>query len=105
MLHNREVPIAGPEFGPMNEGRPMLIVQALYGLRSSRARWRDHLASTIRTMGFTACLADADVWLRKNAKQNGSEYYEYLLVYLDDILVVSHDPQSVMDTLSEHYTL
>jgi Reverse transcriptase (RNA-dependent DNA polymerase) len=85
--------IAGPEFGPTNEGRPVLIVRALYGLRSSGARWRDHLASTIRTMGFSACLADADVWLRKNAKPN------------TDILVVSHDPQSVMDTLSEHYTL
>jgi hypothetical protein len=55
--------------------------------------------------GVLACLADADVWLRKNAKPNGSEYYAYLLVYVDDILVVSHDPQSVMDTLSEHYTL
>jgi hypothetical protein len=56
-------------------------------------------------MGFSACQADADVWLRKNAKPNGSEYYEYLLVYVDDILVVSHNTQSVMDTLSEHYTL
>jgi Reverse transcriptase (RNA-dependent DNA polymerase) len=97
--------IAGPEFSPMNEGRPVLIVRALYGLRSSGARWRDHLALTIRTMGFSACLADADVWLRKNAKPNGSEYYEYLLVYVDNILVVSHNPQSVMDTLSENYTL
>jgi Reverse transcriptase (RNA-dependent DNA polymerase) len=44
--------IAGPEFGPTNEGQPVLIVRALYGLRSSGARWRDHLASTIRTMGF-----------------------------------------------------
>jgi hypothetical protein len=47
--------IAGPELGPTNEGRPVLIVRALYGLRSSGARWRDHLASTIRTMGFSAC--------------------------------------------------
>jgi hypothetical protein len=27
--------IAGPEFGPENEGRPVLITRALYGLRSS----------------------------------------------------------------------
>jgi Reverse transcriptase (RNA-dependent DNA polymerase) len=96
---------AGPEFGSTNEGRPVLIVRALYGLRSSGARWRDHLASTIRTMGFSACLAEADVWLRRNVKPGGAEYYEYLLVYVDDILVVSHDPQAVMDTLSKHYTL
>ena len=35
---------AGPEFGPANQGRPVLIVRALYGLKSSGARWRDHMA-------------------------------------------------------------
>jgi Reverse transcriptase (RNA-dependent DNA polymerase) len=97
--------IAGPEFGPDNEGRPVLIVRALYGLRSSGARWRDHLAETIRKMGFVACLADGDVWLRPNAKPGGDSYYEYVLVYVDDILAISHDPQAIMDNLSKHYTL
>jgi hypothetical protein len=46
--------IAGPEFGPDNEGRPILITGAIYGLRSSRERWRDHLADTIGRMGFSA---------------------------------------------------
>ena len=49
--------IAGPEFGPDNVGRPVLIVRALYGLRSSGARWRDHLASTLRDAGLK------DAWL------------------------------------------
>jgi hypothetical protein len=39
--------IAGPEFGPKIEVRPVLISRALYGLMSSGARWRDHLADTI----------------------------------------------------------
>jgi hypothetical protein len=56
-------------------------------------------------MGFKACLSDADAWLRENLKSCGSEYYEYILVYDDDVLVVSHDPQQVMDDLSKHYTL
>jgi hypothetical protein len=34
--------IAGQEFGANNVGRPVKIVRALYGLRSSGARWRDH---------------------------------------------------------------
>jgi Reverse transcriptase (RNA-dependent DNA polymerase) len=55
--------ITGPEFGQDKVGRPVLIVQALYGLRSSGARWMDHLAETIRTMRFRACLADPDVWM------------------------------------------
>jgi hypothetical protein len=63
--------IAGPEFGPDNEGRPVLIVQALYDLRSSGARWRDHLFDTIRTMGIKACLGDPNAWLRLNVSHAG----------------------------------
>jgi hypothetical protein len=58
--------ITGPEFGPNNEGRLVLIVRALYGLRSSGARWQDRLADTIRTMVFKACLGDPNEWLREN---------------------------------------
>jgi hypothetical protein len=56
-------------------------------------------------MGFSACLADGDVWLRPAIKPGGTQYYEYILVYVDDILAISLDPQIIMDTLSEHYTL
>jgi hypothetical protein len=97
--------IVGPEFGPDNEGRPVLISRALYRLRSSGARWRDHLADTIRSMGLSACLADGDVWLRSAIKPDGAQYYEHILVYVDDILAISVDPQSIMNTLSEHYTI
>ena len=39
--------IAGLEFGSKNVGKRVLIVRALYGLRSFRAQWRDHMASTL----------------------------------------------------------
>jgi hypothetical protein len=97
--------VAGLEFGSDNEGRPVLITKALYGLRSSGARWRDHLADTIQSIGFSACLDDLDVWLRPSLKPSGAQYYEYILVYFDDILAISLDPQSIIDTLSKHYTL
>ena len=97
--------IAGLEFGPENVGRPVLIVRALYGLRSSGARWRDHMAATIREAGFKNCLADPDVWMRPAVKPNGDKYWEYILCYVDDVLVVSMDPNSIMDHLRQHYTL
>jgi hypothetical protein len=37
-------------------------------------------------MDFVASLADPDVWMRPAVKDNGFEYYEYLLVYADDII-------------------
>jgi hypothetical protein len=52
---------AGPEFGPELEGRAVLIVRALYGLKSSGAAWRAHLADTLRQLGYKSCLADPDV--------------------------------------------
>jgi Zinc knuckle len=67
--------IAGPEFGSDNEGRPVMIVRALYGLRSSGAIWRDHMASTLRLQGFKGCLADPDIWMRPANKPDGTTYY------------------------------
>jgi hypothetical protein len=96
--------IAGPEFGS-NAKRPVLIVRALYGLKSSGARWRDHISGTLRSGGFTSCYADPDIWMRQNCKPDGTKYWEYVLCYVDDILVVSHDPQKVMNYLEESYTL
>ena len=38
---------------------------------------------------FKACPADPDIWMRPARKSDGSEYWEYVLLYTDDILVVS----------------
>jgi hypothetical protein len=43
---------AGPEFGPELQGRLIIIVRALNGLKSSGAAWRAHLANTLHTMEF-----------------------------------------------------
>jgi Reverse transcriptase (RNA-dependent DNA polymerase) len=96
--------IAGPEFGNDRAGKAVLIVRDLYGLRSSGARWRDHLADTIRSLGFKACLADPDVWMRPNTRPDGFKYWEYILVYMDDLLV-SHKAKVTMAKLGgEYYT-
>ena len=42
-------------------------------------------------MGFKSCLADPNVWLHPATKDDGTEYYEYILVYVDDLLVISGD--------------
>jgi hypothetical protein len=67
--------IAGPEFGPSRMGRPVLIVRALYGIRSSGARWRDHIEATFRDDGFKTCLADPDVYMRPAVKPTGFKYW------------------------------
>jgi len=96
---------AGKEFGPGKEGRPVVITRALYGLRGSGKAWRDHMASTLRDFGYTSCKADPDVWMRAKTKPDGFQYWSYVLVYTDDLLVIDHEPQVVMDYMASRYTL
>jgi hypothetical protein len=38
-------------------------------------------------------------------KPDVTKYWEYLLVYVNDLLAVSHYPEIIMEQLGEHYTL
>ena len=97
--------IAGLEFGASNVGRPIKIVRALYVLKSSGALWWDHMAASLRDAGFASCKADPDIWMKAAVKPNGDKYWAYILCYVDNLLVISHQPQEVMDFLSKRYTL
>jgi hypothetical protein len=50
----------------------------------------------MRHLGFTSSLDNPDVWMRQAKKANGSECYEYFLIYTDDILVVSENDKNVL---------
>ena len=49
--------IAGHKFGEL-EGHVLLVQKALYGLRTSGARWAEKLADSLRTQGFSPSYAD-----------------------------------------------
>ena len=67
--------IAGKEFGS-DMGKPMLVVRALYGLKSSGAAFRAFLAEYLHDIGYRPSLADPDVWMRPAVKENGFQYWE-----------------------------
>ena len=85
--------VAGPEFGAL-EGHTFLIRKALYGLRSSGARWHDRLYDSLTGMGFTPCKSDPDIWMRPC-----NDHYEYIACYVDDLLIASKNPQGIIDAL------
>ena len=98
--------IAGAECGPDLQGCVCKLVRALYGLKSSGAAWRAMFAEfIINIMNFAPTRADADVYMRKNYLNGGSPYYEYLLVYVDDVLVVSHAPEEVMKQIGSEFEI
>jgi hypothetical protein len=96
--------LGGAEAGE-DKGKVLVITRALYGLKSSGASWRSMLAQTLRDMNFDNTIADPDVWRRLAKTESGKEYYELLLVYVDDILLSSHDPKPTMETINNFYEL
>jgi len=50
----------------------------------------------MKHLNFESCKADPDVWMRKAVKSDGSEYWEYVLLYTDDALVVSENGEHVL---------
>jgi hypothetical protein len=88
--------ICGPEFGLENQGKKALITRALYGGKSAGKDFRNHLRSCMQHLDFTSCLADPDVWMRPAQKADGSEYWEYVLIYTDDVLVVSTQGEKIL---------
>ena len=86
---------AGHEFGS-GQGSIMSVRKAMYGLKSSGAAFQAHLAETLHDIGFCPTRAAPDVWRQPAKKANGKEYYEYILCYVDDLLVVSEDATKVL---------
>jgi hypothetical protein len=98
--------ICGPEFGIENVGNVALIRRALYGGKSAGKDFRNHLRSCMRHLEFTSCPADPDVWMRPAKRSDGSDYYEYILLYTDDALVVSENAERVLrNELGRYFTL
>jgi hypothetical protein len=86
--------VAGPEFGEL-AGHTFIIRKALYGLRSSGARWHDRLFDTLMDMGFQPSRSDPDIWMR-----SCGDHYEYIACYVDDLLIASRKPQVIVDALT-----
>ncbi|KAL7476000.1 hypothetical protein ACHAW6_001889 [Cyclotella cf. meneghiniana] len=94
----------GREFGE-DCGRKAVIVRALYGLKSSGAAFRVHLAGCPCKMKYCLFPADPDLWLKEQTDWKGNHYYVYILCYVDDLLVVHHNPKRVMDKIDSFLPL
>ena len=95
----------GAEFGN-DAGRKAIIVRALYGLKSAGASFRNHLATCMKQLGYTSCMADPDVWYRAETRPEDSfKYYAYVLLYVDDILAVHHDGVAAIREIDKYFKM
>ena len=88
--------VCGPEFRIENIGKVALIHRALYGGKSAGRDFRNHLRSCMHHLNFRPCLADPDVWIRLAQKGDSTPCYDYILLYVDNALVVSDNAESIL---------
>ena len=94
--------ISGDEFGKVMKGSVVIIVRALYGLRTSFERWNAHLADTLRGFNFKPTRYNNDVWIRQSKDGNS---YEYICIHVDNFMEVGKRAQRIMDELESAYTV
>ena len=75
----------------------MVVTMAIYGLKSSEAAFRAKLASILHDIGYTPSKEDSDVWMRPAIKADGTEYYKYALVYVNDVPVIICVPMKTIE--------
>ena len=97
---------AGKEWGS-KAGYEVIIVRALYGLKSSGAEWKKTFSSYIKTtLGYSPCIgADDNVYIRAEKHDDGTEYYSYLVVYVDDVLSIHKDPGKILSYVNRDFRL
>jgi hypothetical protein len=86
-----------------NKGKVCVVVCALYGLKSAGASWCVTLVQALCDIGFVSTIADSNVLIRTAAREDRYDDYEMLLVYVDDVLAISHEPKVLIDAICEYY--
>ena len=98
--------ICGPELGLENIGQIAVIVLALYDGKSGNADYWRHVQHAMTKLGFQSCKGDPDVCFRPSTKSDETDYYQYVLLYTDDILEIMEDPERFLcDELGNVFTL
>ena len=97
--------LTGHEFSE-DAGSVMILKKAVYGLQSARNSWRSTLHATLEVLKLVPSHGDPNPYMRRVQDHPiQGEYYEFMLVYVDDLLCISGDPKSFMDKLGWVYDL
>ena len=95
----------GSEFGK-DAGKTAMIVRAIYGQKSTGTAFRSHLAKCIESLRYQSCKTDPDLWLQpETIPEDGVKYYLYLVCYVEDILSIHHNADSVLEWLHKSFPL
>ena len=88
--------ICEKEFSLEHEGKIALIRRALYGGKLAGRDFWTHLRSCINFLGFKSCQANPDIWMIEATNTDGTDYWEYVILYMDAFLVVSDHSENML---------
>ena len=87
-------------------GKYALVWRALYGGKSAGKDLRNHIRSCMRHLDFASCPTDPYVRMRQAKHSNVTDYYEFILLYTDETLVISeNDKQVLCKNLGRYFEL
>ena len=95
--------MAGKEFGSL-DGTSTRINQALYGIKYAGNSWHKSLSTTSSDMNFEPSRADADIWIILSTSLRGENYWEWILLYIDNLLSISERMKAIIDSHSIYLT-
>ena len=82
--------ICGPEFDK-NQGKKAYIRRALYDGKST---------------GRDYCRADPDIWMQKGKRDDNTDCWEYVFLYVDDCLCISVNPEMIVrDEIGKYFLM
>jgi hypothetical protein len=72
----------------------------LCGLKTSAARFHEHLSESLLRLWFKKTMHDPDLWM-----VDKSSHYEFLATYVDGLIIWTKDPVAVIKSLEKTYML
>ena len=81
------------------QDKVVIIERALYGFKFSGAAWR------IMFLQFMEELLEVITNRVKNVKRNETYYHELMHIYVNDVLIASHDPENGIIAIMDEFEL
>ena len=80
---------------PSKPGHYCQLIKSLYGLKQAPRVWHARLSSVLGSLGFSPSVADTSLFILRR-----SDVTIYLLVYVDDIIVLSSTADAIPRLIS-----
>lgn len=96
---DEQVYLTPPKGLKVKPGKVLKLTRSLYGLKKSPRYWYEHFNRTIVEYGFKRSENDSCLFIKKDL---------YLLVYVDDLLIMGNDLQEIVSVkkfLSERFKM